>query len=318
MLFRSFWFLTYHVILGLLALALQAGCSNFTKPSAALPWSKKAPTDELAKLDAQTNGAYTAALAKGMQHERVGQYDKAREVYEQMLKAHPDQAEPLHRLAVVADKQRRHPEAQMLYLEAIKVQPKNAELFNDLGWSFYLAGQLPKAESALAKAVQIESNNARYRNNFGMVLGQQGRMQPAFEQFAAAGSEADAHYNVAFLYATQNKPEEAKNCFQRALACDPTHEKAAKALDAFSRYEENGGLAVDDQYTTDGRRWIPYIENASGQPDLNAMTNFGINHAPDSVLPAGTHNIPTNREAGTATRSQNEGSRDSHSMASSR
>lgn len=318
MLFRSFTFVIYHLLL-LAGVVLVLGCTESTA-HAAFPWQKnKAPgKDEVVTPDGKSSDTLAAGLAKGLAQERTGQYDKARDIYEGLLKQYPDRAEPLHRLAVVADKQRRHPEAQTLYMQAIKMQPRNGELFNDLGYSFYLAGFLPKAESALAKAVQIEPENGRYRNNLGMVMGQQGRIQDAFKQFAAAGSEADAHFNVAFIYASQGQVNEAKTCFQRALACDPTHEKASKALDSFSRYEENEGLAIDDQYTADGRRWIPYLETADGHPDVAAMTNFGIAHSMDSALPPGTHNIPGNREAGMATRSQGDSTRVEKSMASSR
>lgn len=306
-------------------LTAHVGCASLAGTggvnSVALPWSTEPSIgkSEVIAPDANSSNSVAAALAKGMAHERTGQYDKAREVYEEMLKQHPQRAEPLHRLAVVADKQRRHPEAQSLYTQAIAIQPRNAELFNDLGYSFYLSGNLAKAESTLLKATQMEASNSRFRNNLGMVLGQQGRIEEAFEQFAQAGSEADAHFNVAFLHASQGRTEEAKLCFKRALACDPTHEKASKALDSFSRFEENKGLAIDDQYTADGRRWIPYQETADGQPDVAAMANFGIARSFDSALPPGTHDtMPGNREAGRATRAQGDSTRVEKGMASSR
>ena len=320
---RSFWFVTYHLLLLALVFAMQ-GCANFTGKSGGgssiFPWQKnKLPgKHDVVTPDANSGNALAAGLAKGMGMERTAQYDKAREVYEELLRQFPERAEPLHRLAVVADKQRRHPEAQALYLRAIQIQPRNAELFNDLGFSFYLAGDLNKSESALAKGVQLDPENARYRNNLGLVLGHLGRTQDAFAQFAAIGSEADAHYNIAFIFASQNNVEEAKLCFQRALAIDPSHAKASKALESFSRFDANDGLAMDEEYTPDGRRWIPYMENDSGQPDMTAMTNFGINHQVDSALPPGTHGIPSNREAGNATRSMGETSRVERSMASSR
>lgn len=304
---RAFCFLAYHLLLATLVLAVQ-GCATFNKDGSGeggltMPWQKPKPNDEITADGVPTNAG--AALVKGMNFERAGQYDKAREVYEKILANSPKKPEVMHRLAVVADKQRRHDEAQALYALVIQEQPGNAELFNDLGYSFYLSGQLPKSESAMAKAVQMAPDNPRFRNNLGMVMGQQGRIQDAFEQFSKAGSEADAHYNVAFLYASQNKVEEAKACFLRAIACDPTHAKASKALESFKRYEQNDGAMIDEEYTADGRRLVPYIETNDGQPDVTAMTNFGINHQVDSVLP-GKHNIGSNAQA---SRQQGEGSR---------
>lgn len=317
---RALCFVAYHLLLCALILALQ-GCASFAKNSKgdggmAMPWQKNKPgVDEIGSDGVPTNTG--AAMVKGLNFERSGQYDKAREVYEKMLAETPNSPEVLHRLAVVADKQRRHPEAQALYTMVIQSDPTNAELFNDLGYSFYLSGQLPKAESAMSKAVQMAPDNARFRNNLGMVMGQQGRVQEAFDQFSKAGSEADAHYNVAFLYASQDKVEEAKACFLRALSCDPTHAKASKALESFKRYEQNDGEMIDEEYTADGRRLVPYIETVDGQPDVTAMTNFGIHHQVDSVMP-GKHNIPGNREAGQATRQMMDSSRGDNNMASTR
>lgn len=296
---RSFCFVAYHLLLALTILALQ-GCASFGQKDDpdGIPWAKPQtlPSEEITADGTPVDP--NAALAKGMNLERSGQYDKARSVYEKLLATSPESPEILHRLAVIADKQRRHGEAQALYTRVIQQSPQNGELFNDLGYSFYLSGELLKAEQALAKAVQLDPQNPRYRNNLGMVMGQQGRIQEAFEQFCRVGSEADAHYNVAFIYASQNKTDDAKACFLRALACDPTHSKASKALESFKRYEQNDGMALDEEYTADGRRLVPYMETDDGTPDVTAMANFGINHQVDSVMP-GKHNLAQNKPAAT-------------------
>ena len=297
MLLRSLWFAAYHLLLALLAICLQAGCTSFAPQSGSskLPWG--------AKSDAPGGPESLASLlAKGMNFERSGQYDKAREVYEPLIGKYPESTEPVHRLAVLADKQKRHDEAQALYTHAIKMRPADAELFNDLGYSFYLSGQLAKAESAMAKAIQLEPGNPRFHNNYGMILGQTGRLEAAFEEFLRVGSEADAHYYTAFIYASQNKIDDAMLCFRRALASDPTHGKSSKALESFKRFEQNGEQMIDEEYAADGRRLVPYIEDGNGNPDVNAMTDFGINRQVDSALPAGTHNISSNRTAGQSTR----------------
>jgi tetratricopeptide (TPR) repeat protein len=321
---RTLWFVVYHLLLAAGVLSLQTGCTQLGagkgNPLAGpLPWQKAKERDPLAgdplrEANRDPQEASTA-VAKGMNLERSGQLDKARETYELILKENPKHPEALHRLAVVGDKQRRHKEAQDNYLEAIKLQPRNAELFNDLGYSFYLSHQPEKAESALVKATQLEPKSARYRNNLALVIGQQGRIQEAFEQFGQAGSEADAHYNVAFLYASQNQPQQAKLCFQRALAKDPGHEKASKALESFEAFEKNGGLPLDEEFTADGRRLVKYIESPDGKPDFVAMNM--ISHQVDARIPE-AHNIPQNRQAGAATRTLHNDARVQQSMASAR
>src|SRR5690606_32125088 len=160
--------------------------------------------------------------------------------------------------AVVADKQRRYREAQALYSEAIRLHGPDAELFNNLGYSFYLQGNLRKAEAAMLKAVALQPANPRFRNNLGMVYGHQGRHDLAMEQFRRAGSDADAYYNLAFVLASQDNVEGAKECFRRALAVDPAHERAGRALAAFQRSEQ---IPLDQLAQApagaNGAQWIP-------------------------------------------------------------
>jgi Flp pilus assembly protein TadD len=236
------------------------------------------PEDPLAELEglsprpaaAQTSqlspAEFSTELARGRNLERAGKYDQARQIYQRLLSANPQRYEPYHRLGVVADQQRRHREAQALYTQAIRLCGNDAELFNDLGYCLYLQGNLEKAETALLKAVTLRPASSRYRNNLGLVLGHQGRCDEALEQFRRGGSEADAHYNLAFVYAAQNDIEKAKQCFRLAIAADPAHEAARGALASFDRYDQDPeSLPEFTQLAEDGGRWVPYTEGDQPQ-----------------------------------------------------
>ena len=203
---------------------------------------------------------FAVALAQAQNLERANQLDEARKVYEELIATCSDSYQPYHRLAVVADRQRRFREAEALYAEAIRLQPQHAELFNDLGYCFFLQGDLGKAEAAGLKAVALAPSNPRFRNNLGMILAHQGRHEEALEQFRQAGSEADAMYNLAFVLAAKDNVEGAKNCFQLALAADPTYEPARKALESFQRFEAN--VQQPAALAANGARWVPYVEGS--------------------------------------------------------
>jgi tetratricopeptide (TPR) repeat protein len=204
------------------------------------------------------------AMLNGMNFERSGDWAKAREVYEEIRKKQPEHVEATHRLAIVADAQRRHAEAEQLFLLALERAPRNAELLADLGYCYYLQGQLAKAESALSKATKLDPSNQRYSNNLGLVLGHQGRYEEALDCFRKSGSEADAHYNLAFIYATQERVADAKSRFQMALISDPTHRRAREALASFDDYERLPKHLRDvDDLADDGVRYVPYIEGGS-------------------------------------------------------
>ncbi len=222
------------------------------------PWPWQSPPAAMA------DSGFSQRLTKAEQNSEKGKLDEARAAFEKLIVDFPDRPEAYRGLGLVADRQRRHREAQSLFSEAIRLRPLDAELFNDLGYSFYLDGQLPKAESALLKAVSLAPSQARYRNNLGLVHGQQGHYEQALQQFRKSGSEADAQYNLAFVYASQEKIGEAKLCFERAVAADPAYDRARQALKSFEQYERDPESVEDPgEFFTNGKVWVPFVEGSS-------------------------------------------------------
>ena len=275
--------------LGLAVTLLAAlGCANGPGPGGVGSFPNP-PDAQLAGVGSQVPAPRTESFAelmgKGRNYETSGKLDKAREIYESLIVAYSDRAEAYHRLAVVADRQRRYREAQGLYSEALRLEPNNPQLFNDLGYCFFLQGQLGKAESALIKAVAMEPSNERYHNNLGLVYGHQGDYERALEEFRKAGSEADAQYSLAFIFASQDNVEAAKERFHLALLSDPTHEKSREALRGFERYEELPEDAREDlEVVRDGVRYVPYIENAESDGGVQPATATSVD-SPDVVQP---------------------------------
>jgi len=212
---------------------------------------------------ASENGGFTKRYSQARSLESSNKLDEARTIYQELIAEYPKRWEPYHRLGLVADRQRRFTEAESLLSEALRRKPMDPELFADLGYCYYLQGKLEKAESALVKAVSIKPSDARYRNNLGLVYGASGRLEDALECFRHAGSEADAQYNMAFIMAMRNDMEGAKKRFQMALSIDPNHDGAYKALKSFQKAEREGDQELEPEMSADGRRWVPYMEDAS-------------------------------------------------------
>lgn len=282
-------------LMGVASLMLASGCAGMqergSKPWLNLPspWStvknspaKASASDDAALPPVKSSAAVKAtaksktkdkktkeeestamAMLRGLNHERSGELDKARLVYEDIRQKQPDNMEAVHRLGIVADAQKRHTEAEQLFLLVLERDPRNAALLADLGYCYFLQGQLTKAESALKKATALEPSNQRFSNNLGLVAGHLGRHQEALEHFREGGSEADAQYNLAFVFAAQERPKEAKVCFQAALASDPTHRRAREALSSFEEYERMPAYLRDMHDVADnGVKYVPYIEGS--------------------------------------------------------
>jgi tetratricopeptide (TPR) repeat protein len=248
------------------------------------------PKPKASSKETKDEDSTALAMLNGMNFERAGDWVKAREVYEGIRKKQPEHVEATHRLGIVADAQRRHAEAEQLFLFALERDPRNAELLADLGYCYFLQGQLAKAESALTKATKLEPANQRYANNLGLVLGHQGRYEEALDCFRKSGSEADAYYNLAFIYATQERVADAKRRFQMALIADPTHRRAREALASFDDYERLPKHLRDvDDLADDGVRYVPYIEGsdkgsiALASAEESAATSLTANRAAQAL-----------------------------------
>ena len=260
---------------GLLAAGLFGGCSAMSQRETALPspgatikqsaasspslWGKlTGQSSAKAKAASQEDEALSLAMLRGRNHERSGEWDKAREVYEAVRRQDPERLEAVHRLGVVADSQRRHGEAELLFQEVLAKEPRNAAVLSDLGYCYFLQGQLAKAESALRKATLVEPATPRHWNNLGLAIGHQGRHEEALACFRKTGSEADAQFNLAFIYAAQEQPGQAKTCFELALAADPLHRRAREALTSFEEYERlPKHLRELDDIAENGVRYVP-------------------------------------------------------------
>ncbi len=213
-------------------------------------------------------------LAKGVELEQSRRYPEARKNYEQLIRQWPTRYEAYHRLGQVCDRQKRYADAQENYQHAILLaENREPDLFNDLGYSFFLQGKLDKAASAMRKAVALRPTEPKYHNNLGLIYGHQRRFEEAWNEFHVASGEADAFYNLAFIKSSLNDFEGAKACFRRALAVDPSHDRARRALRAFELAETDPDSLVQlETCGEDDTQWVPYVENGQGQDPASATT----------------------------------------------
>jgi len=268
----------------------------FKKDTAEQPSAKAVAAKKSPKEKDKLAPGFADEMTRAQGLEKTGKYDEARDVYQRLIVRHPDRFEPYHRLAVVADRQKRFREAEGLFTEAIRLEPRNPDLFNDMGYCLFLQGKLDKAEASIRKSVGLQPSNPRYRNNLGIVYGHQGRYEEALEQFRYAGSEADAFYNLAFVKASRNDIEGAEECFRRALAADPSFEPARRALANFRKAEQDPMSQFDNNPVVEnGTYWVPYVEG--GESNGSTMQTASAN------MPSGDSTSPIVRPMRTTAQS---------------
>jgi hypothetical protein len=177
-------------------------------------------------------------LAEGKRYFVARELDKAEATYLEVLKLDEKNFATLADLASVQLEEHHYPEAEKNIKAAIALEP------ND-DYSLFVLGQLKfqqkdynEAFDALSRAAQINPEKAEIQNYLGMTLSEKGLRGPAEAAFRKAiqlaPGYADAHNNLAFVYATQQPPliELARWHYQKALAAGlPRNPDLEKLLD---------------------------------------------------------------------------------------
>ena len=139
-------------------------------------------------------------------YEYVGNWDRARQTYQDALKVNPNSYESMSNLArLYADHGGSLSDALELAQKAKAEQPEDAGVNDTLGWVYYRQGlyrsAVPSLEAAVAKNPQV----ARFQFHLGMA-------------YLAAGQPSQAH-----------------TCLQTALQAGLTGEDARSAQDALQK-----------------------------------------------------------------------------------
>lgn len=170
--------------------------------------------------------------------ESEGHNDKAREIYEGIYKQDPKNSQVCHRLGIVHAKQSNYEAAKRYFNEAHSLRPSDPEILNDLGYTCFLSNDLANAEEALDKAIKIDPRNHRATNNLALVVGTQGRLDESYRLFRMVNKEAEAHSNVAYLYAQRGEGKQALEHYSQALTLDPQMRNAGNAMVEIARLQQ--------------------------------------------------------------------------------
>ena len=162
--------------------------------------------------------------------EQQGGVNHALEMYSRLLADNSQNHQLHHRLGVIAVKQGRPDEAMKHFDRALEIAPNDGELITDIGYTLYLQGRHAEAEQHLRQAVAEDPKNERALNNLGLVLSKLGRQSQAYRVFRKTGSDAQAHANLAYAYATAGQLDLAERHYSRALDFDEGLTQASVAL----------------------------------------------------------------------------------------
>ena len=161
------------------------------------------------------------ALDLAVRHHNAGRLARAESIYQQILRADPDQPDALHLLGLIAHQGGKFDRAVDLFTKALTIKPDFAEAHYTLGNAFQGLGRLEDAAAAYRQALDLEPDKIEALTNLGNALQGLGRRDDAVaicrRALALVPDDAGAHYNLGVALLDQGNLEEAETNFLRAL-----------------------------------------------------------------------------------------------------
>lgn len=143
----------------------------------------------------------TNKLQQALALHQQGQLDRARAMYEDILKFQPAHSDALHFLGVIENHHGNHARAAKLIERSIAIFPNNPACYLNLGNAQKDLKQLPAALVSYNKAIALKPDYALAYSNRGVVLQMLQRLEEAVSAFDKAISikpdYVEAHYNRA-------------------------------------------------------------------------------------------------------------------------
>ncbi len=165
-----------------------------------------------------------------------GQYQEARQIYQQALGYRSDSPEVHYGLATVCFLIGDTHSAVYHFKEVIRLDPMRAGAYINLGAVYNRLGQLDEALTTLRRGIQLDANRAEGYYNLGLVYKQLGQLDMAVNAYREAvrlnPRMYDGHYNLGNIFFEKGQIALAIAHYKSALDIRPSWEKGRNALAA--------------------------------------------------------------------------------------
>ena len=173
---------------------------------------------------------------QGKEQFERGNYLDAEKAYRKILAKSPRNLYTLSNLGVVLFRSGKYKLAEEMFNKAIAVAPEDGFSHCTLGIVYYQESKLDEAVNELTKALAINPKNPTAHNYLGITASQKGWPEAAQKELETAvsldASYADAYFNLAVVFATQQPPnkEEARKYYKRAVELGAEADAALEQL----------------------------------------------------------------------------------------
>jgi len=165
-----------------------------------------------------------------------GQYQEARQIYQQALGYRSDSPEIHYGIATVCFLLGDAHSAVYHFKEVIRIDPLRAGAYINLGAVYNRLGQYEESLAILRRGIQLDTNRAEGYYNLALVYKQLGQTEMAINAYREAvrlnPRMYDAHYNLGNIFFEKGQLALAIAHYKQALEIRPNWEKGKNALEA--------------------------------------------------------------------------------------
>ncbi len=160
-----------------------------------------------------------------IEHHKNGNWNKAKEVYEHILKADPNNFEVLQNYAPLLSQLREYRLAKNIFEKCLKIKPKDPLLLYNYGKFFHIQKIFDKAIQFYKKSFEIEPKNNMSMYNMGNIFSEKKEFQKSIQCFEKTikinPSNYLAYNNMGFSYKYLGNFEKAEFFFKKSIEKNP-------------------------------------------------------------------------------------------------
>jgi len=170
------------------------------------------------------------AINLGIQHHQAGDLPKAEGIYQQILRADPNQPIVLHLHGMIAHQAGNNDIAFDLISKALNIEPDYAEAHYNLALVLHALGKTGEAVESFRKAIAIKPDYVKALYNLGNALQGLGELDDAVTSYNKAitikPDYAEAHFKLGNALQGLGKLDESMISYNKAITIKPNYAEA--------------------------------------------------------------------------------------------
>jgi len=173
-------------------------------------------------------------IERALKLHQAGKTEKARVIYQKILKKNPEDVDALHFYGILNFHQGKTDKAIELIKRSLKHKPDYPDAYNNLGNIYLRLDRLDEARQCYLETLRLAPNRIETHNNLGILLRHLNNYSDSIKHLEKAlelkPDWADAHYNLANTLAMSGFEADAMSHYRKAIELDPRYSLALKRL----------------------------------------------------------------------------------------